>query len=315
MRRHLLGAGLVAATVSTVLALGACGSSAPADPDPSGSSSAAGSGDSTIPVVASTNVYGSIAEAVGGDAVQVTSIISNPEQDPHSYEANTQVALQLSKAKLVIENGGGYDDFVDTMLKSSKNTPTVLNAVDISGLQAPAGGELNEHIWYSLPSVKKIADRMATELGRVDSGRAGTFTANARAFNSEVDKLIASEAQLKSKHAGQGVGLTEPVPLYLLEAAGLQDKTPEEFSDAIEEGDDVSAAVLKETLDLYADREVKALVYNEQTSGPVTEQVKAAADRAGIPVVAVTETLPQGQTYLSWMRGNVDRLGQALAGQ
>ena len=315
MRRHLLGASLLAATVSTVLALSGCGSSTPAGTDSTGSGSGAGSGGSTIAVVASTNVYGSIAEAVGGDAVQVTSIISNPEQDPHSYEANTQVALQLSKAKLVIENGGGYDDFVDTMLKAGKNTPTVLNAVDISGLQAPAGGELNEHIWYSLPSVKKIADRIATELGRLDSGRASTFTANAQAFTTEVDRLIASETQLKGKHAGQGVGLTEPVPLYLLEAAGLEDKTPEAFSEAIEEGDDVSAAVLKETLDLYTNREVKALVYNEQTSGPVTEQVKAAAARAGIPVVPVTETLPQGQTYLSWMRGNVDRLSQALAGQ
>jgi zinc/manganese transport system substrate-binding protein len=225
------------------------------------------------------------------------------------------VALQLSKAKLVIENGGGYDDFVATMLKSGKNTPTVLNAVDISGLQAPAGGELNEHVWYSLPSVKKLADRIAAELGRVDPARAATFTTNAKAFTTGVDKLIASEAQLKGRYAGQGVGLTEPVPLYLLEAVGLEDKTPEEFSEAIEEGDDVSAAVLKKTLDLYANREVKALVYNEQTSGPVTEQVKAAADRAGIPVVPVTETLPQGQTYLSWMQGNVERVGQALAGQ
>ena len=313
MRRHLLHASLVAATVSTVLILGACSSGAPAGDSapPAGSSS---SGEK-IPVVASTNVYGNIAEVVGGDAVQVTSIISDPEQDPHSYEANTQVALQLSKAKLVIENGGGYDDFVDTMLKSSKNTPTVLNAVTISGFKAPTGGELNEHIWYSFPSVQKIASQIATELGKTDPGQASTFTANAATFNTQVGKLISSEAQLKSKYSGEGVGLTEPVPLYLLEAIGLDNKTPEEFSEAIEEGDDVSAAVLKETLDLYANKEVKALVYNEQTSGPVTEQVKAAADKAGIAVVPVTETLPQGKTYLTWMQGNVDSVGQALAKQ
>ena len=319
MRRPLLGASLLAAAVSSMLILGACGSGSPstsrttAAPVAESSGSAAGVGQEKIPVVASTNVYGNIAEAIGGDAVQVTSIISNPEQDPHSYQASTQVMLQLSKARLVIENGGGYDDFVDTMIAASKNTPTVLNAVAVSGLKAPAGGELNEHVWYSLPGVKKIADRIAVELGRIDPSQGSQFSANAAKFKSQVDQLIASQAKLKSTYAGQGVGLTEPVPVYLLDAIGLDNLTPAEFSEAVEEGDDVSAAVLKETLDLYANQEVEALVYNAQTSGPVTEQVKAAAVKAGIAVVAVTETLPQGETYLTWMQSNIDSVGRALS--
>jgi zinc/manganese transport system substrate-binding protein len=318
MPRQLLGAGLLAATVSLVLTLGACGSgvsSGTSGAGSTGSSSDAVAGGAKISVVTSTNVYGHLAQVVGGDAVQVTSIISDPAQDPHSYEANTQVALQLSKAKLVIENGGGYDDFVDTMIASSRNKPTVLNAVTVSGLQAPAGGDLNEHVWYSFPSMQKIADRISTELGKTDPARARTFAANAKTFNGGLDKLIADEAQLKRTYGGQGVGLTEPVPLYLLDAIGLDNKTPQEFSEAIEEGDDVSAAVLKETLDLYVNKEVKALVYNEQTTGPVTEQLKAAAEQAGVAVVPVTETLPQGKTYLSWMQGNLDSISRALGHQ
>jgi len=303
-----LRTGLLAGALCGVLALAGCGTST-AD---SGPASSGGTADGKITVVASTNVYGNIAEVVGGDAVQVTSIVSNPGQDPHSYEGNPQVTLQLSKAALVIENGGGYDDFVDTMLEAGQGNPVVLNAVEVSGLQAAEGEELNEHVWYHLPSAQRLADRVAAELGRAAPDRAATFTANAERFRTELDTVIASEARVKSRHQGEGVAITEPVPVYLLEAMGLVDKTPAEFSEAVEEGEDVSAAVLKEALDLYADDQVAALVYNEQTSGPVTEQVKAAAERAGTPVVPVTETLPEGETYVSWMTSNVSRVGAAL---
>ncbi len=307
MRRALLRPGLVATVLSATLLLAGCASSAPEGGGPAGSTSGG-----KIAVVTSTNVYGNIAEVVGGNAVAVTSIVSDPAQDPHSYQASTKIALQLSKAQLVIENGGGYDDFVDTMLKAGKGSPVVLNAVAISGLQAPAGGELNEHIWYSLPSVAKIADQVATELGRIDPARSDEFRSNAETFDDQLDVLVAAEAKLKDAHAGEGLGITEPVPLYLTEAAGLINLTPPAFSKAVEEGEDVSVAVLEQTLSLYRDGKVAVLVDNEQTSGPVTDQVIAAAKQAGVPVVPVTETLPQGQTYLSWMQDNLTRLGRAL---
>jgi zinc/manganese transport system substrate-binding protein len=307
MPRRRCRASLLVACVSVLLVLTGCG------PGPGTAAGDRPTPGGPIRVVTSTNVYGDIAQQVGGDAVQVTAIVSDPAQDPHSFEANTQVALELSKAQLVVENGGGYDDFVDTMLRSGKSGATVLNAVTISGLRAPAGGELNEHVWYSIPSMQKVADRIADELGRTDPSRAETFTANARRFGGQLDRLTAVEARLKSSYAGVGVGLTEPVPLYLLGAIGLVNKTPEEFSEAVEEGEDVSAAVLKETLDLYATRQVRLLVPNAQTSGPVTDQVTAAAQRAGVPVVPVTETLPRGQDYQSWMQDNLDRIGRALA--
>jgi zinc/manganese transport system substrate-binding protein len=265
-----------------------------------------------VNVVASTNVYGSIAAAIGGDHVAVTSVISDPEQDPHSYEADNQTLLRLSKADVVIENGGGYDDFVDRMLKASKKSPILLNAVDISGHKAPAGGQLNEHVWYDLNAIREIAKQIADAMTQAAPDDASTFSKNLSVFDRQVTPLMNEEDGLKQAYAGTGVGITEPVPLYMLEAVGLVNKTPAAFSEAVEEGDDVSVSVLHQTLELYSRHTVKALVYNEQTSGPITEKVKSAAESAGIPIVPVTETLPQGMTYVTWMRSNLEHLKKAL---
>ena len=300
-------AALVAGASLALLA--GCGSS---DSDSDGSASPSPAAASAIPVVASTNVYGDIVGQIGGAKVDVTSIISDPDQDPHSYEANTQNQLALSKAKVVIENGGGYDDFIDRMLKSSDSSAEVINAVKVSGKTAPEGGELNEHVWYDFPTVAKIADGIAAALGKADPDDAATFTTNAETFKAKLEPLEAKEAQIKTDHGGEGVAITEPVPLYMTEASGLVNKTPEEFSEAIEEGDDVSPSTLQDTLALFTGKQVQALVYNEQTSGPQTEQVEQAAKAAGIAVVPVTETLPEGKDYLGWMTANVDALASAL---
>lgn len=278
----------------------------------SGASGSAAS--SAIPVVASTNVYGDIAERIGGAKVKVTSIVSDPSQDPHSYEASTQNQLALSKARVVIENGGGYDDFIDRMLKSGDNpSAQVINAVKVSGKSAPAGGELNEHVWYDFPAMGKLADAIAAALAEAHPDDAAAFTEDAEAFKAELKPLEAKEAQIKTDHGGEPVAITEPVPLYMTEASGLRNETPEAFSEAIEEGDDVSPNTLRETLALLADKKVEALVYNEQTSGPQTEKVEQAARSAGIPVVPVTETLPEGMDYPDWMTANLDALAAALA--
>ncbi|NLU73332.1 zinc ABC transporter solute-binding protein [Streptomyces sp. HNM0575] len=269
---------------------------------------------SPVPVVASTNVYGDIAQQIGAGKVKVTSVISDPDQDPHSYEANTQNQLALSKAEVVIENGGGYDDFIDRMLKSGDNaSPELINAVKVSGKKAPAGEELNEHVWYDFPTVGKLADRIAAALSKADPDHASTFTKNAKAFKAKLKPLEAKEGKIKTDHGGEDVAITEPVPLYLTEASGLKNKTPDDFSEAIEEGDDVSPKTLQSTLSLFTGKKVKALVYNDQTSGPQTEKVEQAAKKAGTPVVPVTETLPKGKDYIAWMTANVDALSGALA--
>jgi zinc/manganese transport system substrate-binding protein len=278
-----------------------------------GSTASGSTASGTITVVASTNVYGDIAATIGGDAVTVTSMMNNPAQDPHSFEASAQNQLQLSKADIVIENGGGYDDFIGTMMNSANNSKaTVLNVVDISGKKPDASGDLNEHVWYDFPSIAKFADRYAAELGKVDPSKASTFTANAAGFTAKLAALQGREAALRAKHAGEGVAITEPVPLYMLDAIGLVDKTPTAFSHAIEAGTDVSPAMLKSTVDLFQSHAVNLLVYNEQTSGPETNKVVGAARSAGVAVVPVTETVPSGKDYLGWMSGNLDKIAAAL---
>ncbi len=304
------------AVAGAVLALtAACGQSSGSASSPSsGPASAAASSSTPVDVVASTNVYGNIVSTIGGDQVNVTSIIDDPDRDPHEYEASAQNQLALSKAKIVVENGGGYDDFVDTMLKAAPaDGRTVVNVADVSGRdQKPATGEFNEHVWYDFPTVLKLTDTLVVDLSKADPDQANTFSANGDAFKQKVQTLIEREATIKKAHAGAGVAITEPVPLYLLQAAGLDNKTPAEFSEAVEEDSDVPPAVLKQTLDLFANKQVKLLAYNEQTTGPTTEKVLAAAKANDVGVVPVTETLPTGKDYIAWMTDNLTNVEQAL---
>jgi zinc/manganese transport system substrate-binding protein len=283
-----------------------CSPAASGDP---ASSSASG----RIDVVASTDVWGDVAKQVGGDKVDVTSIIDDPDKDPHEYQASGQNQLALSKAEIVVVNGGGYDDFVDEMLSALRTKPVVLNAADVSGYdQHPSDGEFNEHLWYDFRTVDKVAQRLATAYAKARPADRSTFEANAKRFEASVAALQDTEAQLKRQYAGKGVAITEPVPLYMLNAIGLVNKTPEKFSEAIENDTDVAASVLQQTLDLFSSRSVALLAYNDQTSGVQTQKVVDAAKANDIPVVPVAETLPAGKTYLTWMRANLDAIGAAL---
>ncbi len=267
-----------------------------------------------VKVVASTNVYGDIAKQIGGEHVAVTSIIDSPDKDPHDYAATPRDQLAVSQAALVIENGGHYDDYLDTMLASADNAKAVvLYASDISGLnQEPATGHFNEHVWYDVVTVGKLADRIAAELSAIDPANASSYRANAATFAAELDGVAAREAQMHTQYAGRGVAVTEPVPLYLLNSLGLVNKTPEAFTNAVEQGTDVSPQVLSETEALFSQGQVALLVFNEQTSGAQTDALIASAGTSGVPAVGVTETLPAGKTYISWITGYLDAISAAL---
>ena len=298
------------------------------------SAPAADSNDNTVNIVASTNVYGSIAEAIGGDNVTVTSLITTAAQDPHSYEASAQDQLAISKADLVIENGGGYDPFIDTLIEAAQSDAVVLNASEASGLlegddHAHEEGEeehaeeegheghdhiegFNEHVWYSLHGVGHIGEELSHELGEIDPDNAAEYTANYEAFAAEIATLEGTAEALHTSTEGLGAAITEPVPLYLLESAGFTNQTPDEFSEAIEEGTDVAPATLRDTLALFTAGTVSLLAYNSQTASSETEQVREAAEAAGVPVVEFTETLPDGADYVSWMTSNLNALSAAL---
>jgi zinc/manganese transport system substrate-binding protein len=295
--------------LAAALVLPACGS--PATPA-GGTAPSAGGAPATIPVVASTDVYGAVVRAVGGDRVTVTSLIDDPAADPHSFEAPPAAAAAVADARVVVLNGGGYDDFADQLLASAGSDATTIRVVDLAP-PAAAGEEPNEHVWYSLPAVKALAERLATDLGVADPAAAATFTANATAFDARVDGLVAKVEALRTAHGGERIAVTEPVPLLLTGEAGLVNVTPDEFTEAVEEDVDPPAAVVAQTLGLFAADPVRVLLVNGQTRTPVTDQVEQAARTAGVPVVEVGETLPSGvDDYATWMNGQLDALTAAL---
>ena len=271
--------------------------------------------DADLSIVASTNVYGSIAQTlVAGippGRVAVTSILSDPSIDPHEYEATARDELAVSRADLVIENGGGYDSFLGSLESAAGDHPPTIDAVRLSGHRDDA--DLNEHVWYDLPTVARVVHRIALFFRKSHPQYARAVGRNAATFDATLHRLEGTEARIAAAHAGAGVAITEPVPLYLLQACGLVNRTPAEFSTAVEDGTDASPRVLQDTLDLFSAHQVELLVYNAQTAGPQTDQVINAAHRYGVPVLAVTETLPAGMTYLQWMAGILRRLEGALS--
>ncbi len=284
------------AALAAVLMVAACGS---ASPPPAGPS-----------VVASTDVYGAVASAVGSDTAAVTSLIRSADADPHEYEPTPADTLAVSRATVFVANGGGYDDFATKLYDAASNKPVSVVVTALSGFETDAP-DFNEHVWYDLPTVKKLADHLATSLGAADQPNANRYLDNAKKFDAQVDGLMTKVAAIKAKHAGVKVAITEPVPGYLLDAAGLVVVTPPEFSEAVEEGTDPPAAVVTANNATFA--EAKVLVENAQTTGPITTQAEQAAAANRVPVVKVTETLPEGVTdYVVWMNGQVDALAAAL---
>jgi zinc/manganese transport system substrate-binding protein len=285
---------LPAAVVAVALVAAGCGG---------GSDAAA---DGRIPVVASTNVWGSVAAAVGGQDVHVQSLINDPSADPHSYQDKPEDATLLTDAKLVVYNGGGYDDFFTKLVQAAGANAKQINAYEVSG--HPAGE--NEHVWYELATVKKVADKVAADLGAIDPSKKDTYAKNAKDFGAKLDALAAKAAAIPDRE----VVSTEPVAHYLLASAGMTDVTPPAFAEAIEEETDPPVIAVADTTDLITKKQVVALINNDQTETNVTDKLISAARSAKVPVVDVSETLPRGVTgYVEWMTKEVDSLAGAVS--
>lgn len=291
---------VVALVVSLGLALGlaACGG---------GSDDSAA--DGRISVVTSTDVWGSVAEAVGGEAVQVRSLIDEPAGDPHSYQASAEDAADVQSAQLLVYNGGGYDDFFVQLADRSPDASRVV-AFEV------AGSPENEHVWYDVPTVAKVADQIAARLGEVAPEQRQTFESNAEEFNSRLDELTRQLDAIAEEHAGEPVVAMEPVADHLIERAKLDNVTPPDFSEAVENETDIPVAAQQEITELVSRGEVSLVISNEQTVTPATERVVGQARGAGVPVVGVTETLPEGgDGYIAWMSGQVGALAKALGNE
>jgi zinc/manganese transport system substrate-binding protein len=258
-------------------------------------------------VVASTDVWGSVASAVVRDHATVTSIVSGTVGDPHSFEASPAQVAKVADASLVVYNGGHYDHWIDGILKNSPDIPKV-DAYSLAPMQPPA----NVHVFYDLATVKAVADQIAETLGQSDAEHAADYRANAQKFSDDLSTVALSQRAIGQTHPGASVVSTEPVAYYALRNAGIEDKTPPSFANAIEQGGDPSPADVAAMLDLVNSRRVSALVVNKQTEGPVSKQISDAARKAALPVISVTETLPEGMDYVQWQRKTVDAITAGL---
>jgi len=268
-------------------------------------------GDSrAVRVVAAENFWGNIAQQIGGNQVGVTSVITNPNADPHLYESDAHDAIAVADANVVIENGLGYDDFMNKLVSASPNSSRQI--VQVASVLKVTGQEANPHLWYDTPQIPIVAAQMAAVFATKDPAKSALFTSNLRVFDASLEPIIELLAKIKQEYAGTPVAYTERVPGYLLANAGLIVKTPVGFSSAIEDGVDPSPADTYDMDRLLKDRKVRVLLYNAQTVSPVTQQVRQLARQENIPVVAVTETMPAGDSYQSWQLDQLQSLEHAL---
>lgn len=263
-----------------------------------------------VSVVAAENVWGNLVTQLGGARVQVTSIVSNPNADPHEYVASAADAGAIAHARLVVENGAGYDPFIGQLVAGSGAHPRLLVVQQILKLTAK---DQNPHFWYDVPALPSVAAAIAGALESLDPSGASTYRANLRAFDHSLSPLNAAIASLRARRHGAAVAYTERVPGYLLASAGLDVRTPAGFARAIELGTDPSPADTVAMDALVSRRRVAVLLYNTQTVNPVTSGVRALALRSRVPVVGVGEMLPASYRRLQdWLLFETDSLARAL---
>jgi zinc/manganese transport system substrate-binding protein len=273
-----------------------------------------GSGSSgKVEVVAAENFWGRIASRVGGDHVNVTSILVSPDTDPHAYEAKPEDARTIARAKYVIINGAGYDPWA----------PKLLNANPVSGREVLSVGDLlgkkegdNPHFWYSPEYVNQVIDRIIADLKKLDSANASYFDEQGSKYKSEgLKEYNDTISTIKRKYAGVPVGATESIFVYMANATGLNLITPPEYMKAVSEGTDSSAADKATNEQQIAQKKIKVLVFNSQNTTPDVNALVAKAKTNKIPVVPVTETLsPANASFEEWQTTQLKALLQALGG-
>jgi zinc/manganese transport system substrate-binding protein len=275
------------------------------------SANAQGAGQG-ITVVAAENFYGNLASQLGGSHVAVTSILSDPNVDPHAYQSNVNTAIMVSRANLVIENGAGYDDWMDKILSSAPNSNRLLlKGYDLAPTHLPE----NEHVWYSFANITVIAQAITTDFKRLDPADAAAFDHNLQVFTQSLQPLQQKIATINTKYHGVPVGLTETIYLYQAQPEGLNVLTPFEFEKALAEGNDPPADTVITATNQINHHQIKVLIYNVQTITPVTTNLENLAKAQNIPIVPVSETMPAGKTYQTWMMDQLNALQTALGGQ
>jgi len=315
--------------VVVAVAIGIIASRVPsAIPIPASSSGAVGSSTTVLQVVAAENFWGSLVQQIGGSHVNVLSIVSDPNADPHEYESNASDARAVATANYVIENGAGYDGWMDKLLSAgtTSGSGSAIGApsrkvLDVAALLGKQEGD-NPHFWYSPAYVNQVTAQMEQDLIALDPADTASYEANYKTLQASLAQYQNRIATIKAQFGGTEVASTESIFVYLAQAAGLNLVSPPAFIEAVAEGNDPPASSivefenqLKATVasGTTTSPDVKMLVYNEQTVTPLTDSMKALAAQQNIPIVGVTETIqPPDVSFEDWMNAQLIEIQNAL---
>jgi zinc/manganese transport system substrate-binding protein len=283
--------------IGMTLALSACGSST--------------SVSGKLDVVAAESTYGNIASQIGGRHVSVTSILTSPSADPHLFEPSMSNGASVAGAKVVLQNGLGYDAFMTKLETASpSNDRVVVTMADVLGIH---GTDANPHLWYDVPRLDRIASAIAAAFVHADPAHTAEYRSGFHRFERSLAPLRREVSTIRTGFHGRPVAYTEPVPGYLVSAAGLRNLAPGSFTRSIEEGTEPTPSAVAAMSALVARHRIRALLYNPQAVSPITALLRSAALRAGIPVVAVRETLPPGLSFQQWQLAEARALADALS--
>jgi zinc/manganese transport system substrate-binding protein len=272
-------------------------------------SQAAFATDAKIPVVAAENFYGDVVQQLGGERIDVTSILSNPDQDPHLFEASPKTARALQHASIVVYNGADYDPWMVKLLAASKGTKrATIVAADLTGKKS---GD-NPHLWYDPLTMPKVARAVNEALVAADPAHKSAYDANLAKFLDSLKPVEAKVAELHARYAGTAVTATEPVFGYMSDAIGLSMRNMR-FQLAAMNDTEASASDIAAFERDLREKRVRVLIYNSQATEALTKRMLKLAQQSKVPTMSVTETEPAGKTYQTWMLSQLDALGAALA--
>ena len=295
----------LAMAAATALLATAC-SSATA----TGNTGGTGSTDS-IQAIGAENEYANVIQQIGGKYVQVTAIMSNPNTDPHTFEASPAVAREIANASLIVQNGLGYDTWATDINNAVPSDGR--KVIDVQQLLGLPDSTPNPHLWYDPTTMPKVATAIANDLAAIQPAHASYFKANAATFTQSLAAWTQAIAQFKAAHPGTPVATTEPVADYMLQAAGADNMTPWAFQADIMNGTDPSPQNVAAEKALFTQHKVKVFLYNQQVTDTLTDSFIGLAHANGVPVVGVYETMPTpGYDYQTWMTAEVNALDKAV---
>ncbi len=293
---------IAAGAAALGLAAAGCGTS---------NASSGGSSSGVINAIGTENEYANVLSQIGGKYVHVSSILDNPNTDPHTFEASPAVASEISAATLIVQNGVGYDSWINRMESASPNSNRkVIIVQDLLGLPNDTP---NPHLWYSPRTMPAVAKAMAGDLSALQPTHKAYFHANMVRFNASLTPWLDAIAQFKAKYPGVTAATTEPVADYLLQAMGINNLTPFVFQADIMNGVDPSPQDISLENGFFTGHKVKVFCYNQQVVDALTTSIRETALKAGVPVVGVYETMPTpGYTYQTWMLAEVHAIEKAI---